>query len=517
MAEGNTRYHYDPSLTAAIIFIVAFSLSGIYHTYQVIRLRSWYFIPFVVGSIVEIIGYTSRAINASEPSLKWTDGPYIIQALFLLLGPPFYAASIYMVLGRLIRLLRADSLSVVRLNWLTKIFLFGDIASIAAQGMGGGMLAGADSKSAKDRGQMIIIIGLFIQLVFFGMFIIVTVIFHRRIHKTPTVASLKMQAPWKRLLIVLYISSGLIMIRSIFRVIEYIMGEDGELMDKEAYIYIFDAVYEHPTGYKRINTTPFPTKHCAMEGDLPKEVQDYLSKLVKRLTDHLKNQLVGVYLFGSASYDAYQPGLSDLDVQAIVKGPLNTNEKEAIISRLTQASLPCPATKLEFVVYAQGSVKPANRHPAFELNLNTGPHQSDHISLDPANESSHWFLLDIAMGRQLGRCLYGADLTEAFGAIPRRWVLEGMADSLSWHQANEASSTNSVLNACRSWRYIATGEFCSKLEGVNWALKQDNCPTIVRRAVEGRKTGDKLDAGQVMELYDIVVKANLDKLETADN
>ncbi|KAG5799169.1 hypothetical protein H9Q69_001801 [Fusarium xylarioides] len=145
-----------------------------------------------------------------------------------------------MVLGRLIRLLRADSFSVVRLNWLTKIFLFGDIASIAAQGMGGGMLAGADSKSAKDRGQMIIIIGLFIQLIFFGMFIFVTVIFHRRIHKNPTVASLKIRAPWKRLLIVLYISSGLIMIRSIFRVIEYIKGEDGELMAKEAYIYIFD-------------------------------------------------------------------------------------------------------------------------------------------------------------------------------------------------------------------------------------------------------------------------------------
>ncbi|KAL6918731.1 hypothetical protein FSHL1_002731 [Fusarium sambucinum] len=240
MADGNTRYHYDPSMAAAVIFIVAFSLSGIYHTYQVIRLKSWYFIPFVVGSIVEIVGYAGRAVNASEPSGKWTLVPYIIQALFLLLGPPFYAASIYMVLGRLIRLLRAERYSVVRLNWLTKIFLVGDIASIVAQGMGGGMLAGADNKSSKDRGQMIIIIGLFIQLVFFGVFIIVTMIFHRRIHNMPTVASLKIRAPWKRLLIVLYISSGLIMLRSVFRVIEYVMGEDGELMTKEAYIYVFD-------------------------------------------------------------------------------------------------------------------------------------------------------------------------------------------------------------------------------------------------------------------------------------
>ena len=85
---------------------------------------------------MEIIGYTGRAINASEPSGEWAEGPYLIQALFLLLGPPFYAASIYMVLGRLIRLLKAEKFSMVRLNWLTKIFLFGDVASIAAQGIG---------------------------------------------------------------------------------------------------------------------------------------------------------------------------------------------------------------------------------------------------------------------------------------------------------------------------------------------------------------------------------------------
>lgn len=102
------------------------------------------------------------------------------------------------------------------------------------------MLAGADSKSASDKGQIIIIIGLFIQLIFFGMFIIVAVVFHRRIHHEPTVASLNTQAPWKKLLIILYISSGLIMVRSVFRVIEYIMGEDGELMAKEAYVYVFD-------------------------------------------------------------------------------------------------------------------------------------------------------------------------------------------------------------------------------------------------------------------------------------
>lgn len=251
-----------------------------------------------------------------------------------------------------------------------------------------------------------------------------------------------------------------------------------------------------------------------MDNKLPREVQVYLEEMVQCLRDCLKHQLVGVYLFGSASYDAYEPGLSDLDVQAIVKDPLKTADKQAVICCLSHGGFPCPATKLEFVVYAQGAVYPASRHPHFELNLNTGPYQSDYISLDPANESSHWFLLDITMGRELGRKLYGTDITDTFSAIPRRWTLEAIADSLHWHQENELSSPNSVLNACRAWRFIITGKFCSKFDGARWAMQQQGCPDIVSRAIAARKTGDKLPAAQVMTLYNIVMIANRAEIGT---
>ncbi|KAH8654391.1 RTA1 like protein-domain-containing protein [Ilyonectria robusta] len=238
---SDERYKYDPSLAAAVIFIVCFGLSGIYHVFQVVRLKSWYFIPFIIGCLVEVIGYVGRALNASEKSGQWTQGPYIIQALLLLLGPPFYAASIYMVLGRLIRLLDAEKYSMVKLKWLTKFFLLGDIASILGQGAGGGMLASADSKKSRDLGQTIIIVGLAIQIIFFTFFVIIAITFDKRIRREPTKASLAITSPWKKLLQVLYGSSALILVRSVFRVVEYVLGKDGELMAKEVYIYIFDA------------------------------------------------------------------------------------------------------------------------------------------------------------------------------------------------------------------------------------------------------------------------------------
>lgn len=42
-------YRYDPSLAAAVIFTLLFALSTFFHLYQLLRTRTWYFIPFVIG------------------------------------------------------------------------------------------------------------------------------------------------------------------------------------------------------------------------------------------------------------------------------------------------------------------------------------------------------------------------------------------------------------------------------------------------------------------------------------
>lgn len=85
--------------------------------------------------IVEAVGYIARVISAGETP-NWTLTPYLIQSLLILLGPSLYAASIYMILGRLTSMLEAEAYSVVRVKWLTKIFVLGDVCSFLAQGAG---------------------------------------------------------------------------------------------------------------------------------------------------------------------------------------------------------------------------------------------------------------------------------------------------------------------------------------------------------------------------------------------
>lgn len=104
------------------------------------------------------------------------------------------------------------------------------------------MMATAKSLDDTKMGENIILGGLGIQILFFGTFIIATLIFDMRIRRRPTATSLGLTTPWKMLIWVLYLSSVLILIRSVFRIIEYVMGSDGELLQKEFYLYIFDAV-----------------------------------------------------------------------------------------------------------------------------------------------------------------------------------------------------------------------------------------------------------------------------------
>jgi hypothetical protein len=152
MAESGFKYyHYDPSLAAAVLFLILFFLTTTLHLYQLLRTRTWYFIPFLVGGfctsigllstasleltftlLVECIGYTGRIVG-SQQTPNWTLAPYIVQILFLLLAPVLFAASIYMELARIILLADGEAHALIRPKRLTMTFVLGDVFSFLLQ------------------------------------------------------------------------------------------------------------------------------------------------------------------------------------------------------------------------------------------------------------------------------------------------------------------------------------------------------------------------------------------------
>ena len=142
-----------------------------------------------------------------------------------------------------------------------------------------------------------------------------------------------------------------------------------------------------------------------------------------------------------------------------MRGPLAEAAKRALVARVDQAALPCPARGLELVVARFGD----GPEPRVELNLNDGPRMARRVALDASDEPRHWFVLDAAIGRRHGRALAGPPPEEAFPPIPRSLQLAAIGESLDWYAEHEPDNRKAVLTAARGWRYIAEGR--SVVEG----------------------------------------------------
>ena len=165
--------------------------------------------------------------------------PYAVQNVFILLGPALMAASIYMCLARIIRGVRAEQLSLIKPSRLTQTFVAGDVLSFVVQGGASGLMV--TGKHVKI-GEGIVIAGLLIQVIMFGLFGATAIMFMKRIKESPTRESFDPYVPWRKSIYMLFIVSALIMLRSVFRVVEYAMGWDGYLLTHEWTLYIFDSV-----------------------------------------------------------------------------------------------------------------------------------------------------------------------------------------------------------------------------------------------------------------------------------
>lgn len=246
MGEEN-YFKYIPNETLIYVAAGCFAASSLYYSVQVFRFRAWYFIPFLIGCISEAVGYGARRYSAEHVDKI---GPYIGQGLLLLLPPAFFSATVYMILKKIIICMDAQEYSKLSTKWLTKIFVAADVFSLFLQAAGGG-LQGAKKKNLTSIGQGTTIFGLGVQVVAFTVFLWLTWHFASAMLKdynSPAYTCAEKgqerswRAPWRQCIYAIYVSGGLILLRSIYRIVEYAMGHEGYLMVHEAYFYALDTL-----------------------------------------------------------------------------------------------------------------------------------------------------------------------------------------------------------------------------------------------------------------------------------
>ena len=187
---------------------------------------------------MEAAGYYFR--SRSHDNVRQTL-PFIIQNLFILASPPLLAASIYMSPKRIAQ--SVDGLNLLLIpRAASKLFVLIDLACFITQ-VAGAIMSGSDDTSQAKTGKRVILAGLILQLVAFGIYITYVAIFHGRMQAAPVSLSRLRELRWQPTVFGLYIVGVLFIIRNITRIIEYNQGSSGTIQSKEVYLYVLDGVF----------------------------------------------------------------------------------------------------------------------------------------------------------------------------------------------------------------------------------------------------------------------------------
>lgn len=181
------------------------------------------------------------------------------------------------------------------------------------------------------------------------------------------------------------------------------------------------------------------------------DLSHYLNALATRLQGAFGDRLRGVLLSGSASIGAYVQGRSDIDVLVAVEGA-DRKSLERVLSSCSHEALPCPATKLELVVYELDALAAPAWPPRWSLNFDTGA-ATRQVDFDPGKQPAHWFVLDLAFARRHAVPLYGS---AEIGDPGDEAVARAFDDMLEWYAANEPDALAVARDRAEHWRKTRT-------------------------------------------------------------
>ena len=240
--DPRNPFHYMPSMSATVTAMILFLLTFVALFVWIILKRAWYTIPLLVGCLLEGIGYGTRIPLVTKPVGQIP--LYAAMHASIIIAPVFNAAIAYVLLGRLMHAV-GDQHSLIRPKLVARIFIICDIFSFIIQISGAGLLASATTDPDRAKtGENILLGGLGINLVSFALFCVQLFYFDYRTRKSPpeVPGGSMFQKGWRQFLYIIYISSTLILIRQIYRVMEFAQGFTGYLAVHEVYFYIFDTI-----------------------------------------------------------------------------------------------------------------------------------------------------------------------------------------------------------------------------------------------------------------------------------
>lgn len=244
--SNESLYTYTPTHIAPAIFSALIGLSFIAHTYQIYRYKFWR-VTFWMGwgGAVFTAGWILRTISSYHPNNR---NLYIAQNCLILGGPPIYAAAEYNILGRIMHYLPMHAPLHPGRVVIFFVYVGAAVESLTAAGAAMRASSKLTDLAAYRRAGTLISISLVLQAAVEVLFISFVAVIHRRCIKARMLSR-----NVRTLVIMLYGTASLILIRCIFRAIEAFSTETITNPDActgvcklvlfhEWYLYVFEAL-----------------------------------------------------------------------------------------------------------------------------------------------------------------------------------------------------------------------------------------------------------------------------------
>lgn len=259
-------YGYTPSLAVGVLGVTLFTIAACIHLYLLLRHRTYYFIPMLVGTVMEIVGYVFRILSSQQDpySVPW----FVVQYFFIvvavgnfrfwefrLLSPPqpvLFSAAIYTIVSIMISHY-GHEYAPLHPKAVLGIFITCDVIATIIQ-VAGAALVGVAYSNQKDPVvcNNILLAGLAFQVFSFTLFLVVLSWTLIKSRKSPATIS-------KGFTIGLIVATLAVSLRTCFRLAETAEGLMENLSTHEVFfgcleflpivVAVFIFAYWHPGRY----------------------------------------------------------------------------------------------------------------------------------------------------------------------------------------------------------------------------------------------------------------------------
>lgn len=189
----------------------------------------------------------------------------------------------------------------------------------------------------------------------------------------------------------------------------------------------------------------------------------------------LGDNLLGIYLHGSAVMGCFNEKKSDIDLLVVVNTGIPKELKIQYMDMVIELNKYAPEKGIELSIVRKSVCKPFIYPTPFELHFSvmhlqwfiTDP--QDYIN--KMNGTDKDLAAHVTVIYHRGKCLYGKEIPEIFEDVNKndyfdsiRYDIENAAEEIS------ENPTYIILNLCRVLAYKRSGLILSKKEGGDWGI-----------------------------------------------